>query len=83
MMFFVVVLRQEYTINTTNALTYSTEFTTVHLRISIFYYFFGPSELVYKHAQIRLKCCHFVRELVVREEICQHTTGPHIMLPCT
>ena len=87
MMFFVVVLRrQEYTINTTNALIYSTEFTTVHLGISIFIYlliFFGPSELVYKHAQIRLKCCHFVRELVVREEICQHTTGPHIMLPCT
>ena len=92
MMFF-VVLRQEYTINTTNALTYSTEFTTVHSGISIFifiFYFFGPSELVYtikkkqkKHAQIRLKCCHFVRELVVREEICQHTTGPHIMLPCT
>ena len=87
MMFFVVVLRrQEYTINTTNALIYSTEFTTVHLGISIFIYlfiYFGPSELVYKHAQIRLKCCHFVRELVVREEICQHTTGPHIMLPCT
>ena len=83
MMFFVVVLRQEYTINTTNALTHSTEFTTVHLGISIFYLFFGPSELVYKHAQIRLKCCHFVRELVVREEICQHTTGPHITLPCT
>ena len=85
MMFFVVVLRQEYTINTTNALIYSTEFTTVHLGISIFFFFFffGPSELVYKQAQIRLKCCHFVRELVVREEICQHTTGPHIMLPCT
>ena len=32
MMFFVVVvLRQEYTINTTNAVTYSTEFTTVQL----------------------------------------------------
>ena len=86
MMFFVVVLRQEYTINTTNALIYSTKFTTVHFGISIFiylFYFFGPSELVYKHAQIRLKCCHFVRELVVGEEICQHTTGPHIMLPCT
>ena len=41
MMFFVVVLRrQEYTINTTNALTYSTEFTTVHLGISIFIYLF-------------------------------------------
>ena len=41
MMFFVVVLRrQECTINTTNALAYSTEFTTVHLGISNFIYFF-------------------------------------------
>ena len=40
MMFFVVVLRQEYTINTTNAVTYSTEFTTVHpWTIIILFYF--------------------------------------------
>ena len=68
MMFFVVVLRrQEYTINTTNAFTYSTEFTTVHSWTIIF---FLPPELVYtifvKHFQDRAQCCHFVRELVVR-----------------
>ena len=41
MMFFVVVvLRQEYTINTTNSFTYSTEFTTVHpWTILILFYF--------------------------------------------
>ena len=41
MMFFVVVvLRQEYTINTTNAVTYSTECTTVHpWTIIILFYF--------------------------------------------
>ena len=39
MMFFVVVLRQEYIINTTNAFTYSTEFTTVHSwTIILFFY---------------------------------------------
>ena len=38
MMFFVVDLRrQEYTINTTNAFTYSTEFTTVHSWAIIFF----------------------------------------------
>ena len=36
----VVLRRQEYTINTTNAFTYSTEFTTVHSWIIIFLFYF-------------------------------------------
>ena len=40
--FVVVLRRQEYTINTTNAFTYSTEFTTktVHSWIIIFLFYF-------------------------------------------
>ena len=38
--FVVVLRRQEYTINTTNAFTYSTEFTTVNSWIIIYIFFF-------------------------------------------
>ena len=39
--FVVVLRRQEYTINTTNAFTYSTEFTTVHSWTIIFFTNYG------------------------------------------
>ena len=67
MMFFVVVLRQEYTINTTNAATVPNLQQYTHGQ-SLFYFISTARTSLHYFCKTffkdRAQCCHFVRKLV-------------------